>query len=158
MTNTNRRRFFQFASSLRALGRAAPAAAVPPQVDRGKVRRRKPYIAIQIGAVSFVDEGTEKVLDILQEKAHVNTLWLNTYTYERGTGGRQIPGHPLPDHGVQAYDLDYHGGAFYDYDPKYFRNMVLDDFRAPDYNRLNILTEVLPKAKKRNIDVFAWDY
>ena len=48
--------------------------------DRSRVKRRKPYIAIQIGAVSFADEGTEKVLDILQEKASVNTLWLNTYT------------------------------------------------------------------------------
>ncbi len=159
---SNRRGFFQFCSAIAAsvaagtppVGKASP----PPQIDRNRVKRRKPYIAIQIGAVSFVDEGTEKVLDILQEKAHVNTLWLNTYTYERGTGGRQLRGHPLPDHGVQEYDLDYKGGAFYDYDPKYFQNTILQEFRAPDYNRLNILTEVLPKAKKRGIDVVAWDY
>lgn len=33
-------------------------------------------IAIQIGAVSFVDEGTEQVLDILQEQAGITCLFL----------------------------------------------------------------------------------
>jgi len=155
----DRRQFFHCLSAVSAwaLGPAAPARA-QSAAGRRNVRLRKPYIAIQVGAVSFVDEGTEKVLDIFQERARVNTLWLNTYTYGRGTGGRQVPGHPLPDHGVQAYDLDYHGGAFYDYDRKYFRNTCLDDFRAPDYNRIDIIREVAPKAKKRGMDVFAWDY
>ncbi len=159
---SNRRSFLQYCSAFgawaAALTRPAVKAAAAPQADRSQVKRRKPYVAIQIGAVSFVDEGTEKVLDILQKRAHVNTLWLNTYTYERGTGGRQLRGQPLPDHGVQEYDLDYQGGAFYDYDPKYFRNTLLTEFRAPDYKGLNILHEVLPKAKKRGIDVVAWDY
>jgi len=156
----DRRDFFRAVSAAAAwaAGAAPQANAQRAAIDRGRVKRRKPYIAIQIGAVSFVDEGTEKVLDILQERARVNTLWLNTYTFERGTGGRQVPGRPLPDHGVQAYDTDYHGGAFYDYDRKYFRNTCLDDFRAPDYNRLDIIREVAPKARKRGIDVFAWDY
>src|SRR5215472_7153545 len=160
-TNLARRRFFQLISAAAATVLASAAEAAKPalpQIDRTRVKQRKPYVAIQVGVVSFVDEGTDKVLDIFQEKAHINTLWLNTFTYERGTGGRQIPGHPLPDHGVQAYDTDYHGGAFYDYDPRFFRHTVLDDFRAPDYNRLNILKEVLPKAKTRGIDVVAWDY
>jgi hypothetical protein len=157
----DRRQFFGCLSAVSAwaLGPAAPAQAAQSGRAAGeRARLRKPYIAIQVGAVSFVDEGTDKVLDIFQERARVNTLWLNTYTYGRGTGGRQLPGHPLPDHGVQAYDTDYHGGAFYDYDPKYFRNTCLDDFRAPDYNRIDIIREVVPKAKKRGMDVFAWDY
>ncbi len=33
-----------------------------------------PMIGIQVGAVSFVDEGTEKVIDGLREMAAVNTL------------------------------------------------------------------------------------
>ncbi len=156
-----RRRFFQLASSVAAWALQSsprPARAQTGPIDRGRVKYRRPYIAIQVGAVSFVDEGTEKVLDIFQERAHVNTLWLNTYTYERGTGGRQIPGRPFPDHGVQAPDSDYHGGAFYDYNPKYFERTCLNEFRSPDYNRLDIIREVAPKARKRGIDVFAWDY
>lgn len=156
-----RRRFFGLASAVTAwaLQSSAPSArAQSGPIDRSRVKHRKPYIAIQVGAVSFVDEGTEKVLDIFQERAGINTLWLNTYTYERGTGGRQIPGHPFPDHGVQAPDSDYQGGAFYDYNPKFFENTCLNEFRSPDYNRLDIIREVAPKAKKRGIDVFAWDY
>ena len=132
-----RRRFFQFASSIGAWALQGPGPSAPVAqtaregpIDRTRVKYRKPYIAIQVGAVSFVDEGTDKVLDIFQERAHVNTLWLNTYTYERGTGGRQIPGHPFPDHGVQAPDTDYQGGAFYDYNPKFFERTCLNEFRS----------------------------
>ena len=39
---------------------AARPAALPPG---------KRFIGIQVGAVSFVDEGVERVLDILQERA-----------------------------------------------------------------------------------------
>ena len=52
----------------------------------------KPFVAIQVGAVSFVDEGVGNVLDIFVEKAKVNALLLATHTFDRGTGGRQIPG------------------------------------------------------------------
>src|SRR5208283_1433550 len=117
-----------------------PTTATP----RAQVKLRKPCIAIQVGAVSFVDEGIETVLDTLREKAHVNTVWLNTYTWDHGTGGRQLEGYPFPDHGGQEPDNDFFGGAVFDYDPKYFRNTILDQFRSPDYQGRNILQEVLP--------------
>jgi hypothetical protein len=108
--------------------------------------------------VSFADEGIENVLDILREKAHVNTVWLNTYTWDHGTGGRQLEGYPFPDHGVQKYDPEFVGGASFDYDQKYFRHTVLNQFRAPDYGGRNFLAEVLPMARERNMDVVAWDF
>ena len=55
-------------------------------------------IGVQVGAVSFADEGTEKVLDEFQQDALINTLFLATFTYGRGIAGRQLPGQPLPDH------------------------------------------------------------
>jgi len=55
-------------------------------------------LGIQIGAVSFADEGVEKVLDTLQQSASINTIFLATFTYGRGIAGRQVPGQPLPDH------------------------------------------------------------
>src|SRR5207244_12619431 len=42
----------------------------------------------------------------------VNTIFLATFTYGRGIAGRQVPGQPLPDHGKQEYDRDFHGGNF----------------------------------------------
>src|SRR4051812_13012752 len=90
-------------SSLPMLARGTPAPAPTPS---------KKMIGIQIGAVSFLDEGTDRVLDILKQRGAVNTLFLAVFTYGRGIAGRQIPGQPLPDHGKQEYDLDFHGGNF----------------------------------------------
>ena len=62
-----RRQFFGSASALSAWAPGAAAQSRPAQparADRDQVRRRKPYIAIQVDAVSFMHEGTEKVLDI----------------------------------------------------------------------------------------------
>ena len=113
-------------------------------------------IGIQVGAVSFVDEGTNAVLDVLQERGGVNTLFLAVFTYGRGIAGRQIPGQPLPDHGKQEYDLNFHGGNFATPHPEYYRNTVLKDTRAPDHGNLDILAEVLPAAKKRGMKVICW--
>jgi hypothetical protein len=90
----SRRRFLQLLSTVAAWalsGDVSRARDVPvPAAPRAKVKHRKPYVAIQVGAVSFVDEGIETVLDIIREKACVNTIWLNTYTWDHGTGGRQL--------------------------------------------------------------------
>ena len=134
------------------LDAAAPAAQ--PQSDRSRVKRRKPYIAIQVPPFCWGDEGTDKVLDNLQEKGRVNTIWAYTYTYEH----RRLTAAQIPDHGKVAFEKDYNGGSFCDYDPKYFRNTILDDFRAPDYEGINVIAEVLPKAKARGMDFICWDY
>jgi hypothetical protein len=106
--------------------------------------------------VSFVDEGVEKVLDILQERAQVNTLFLAVFTYGRGIAGRQVPGQPLPDHGVQKYDTEFYGGNFAKVHPEFYKNTVLKDTRAPDHGDLDILATVLPAAKKRGIKTICW--
>ena len=116
----------------------------------------KTTIGIQIGAVSFVDEGTERVLDILQERGAVNTLFLAVFTYGRGIAGRQVPGQPLPDHGKQEYDLNFHGGNFATPHPRYYQNTVLKETRAPDYGDLDVIAEVLPAAKKRGMKTICW--
>lgn len=66
-------------------------------------------IGLQVGAVSFVDEGVGRVLDILQQRGAVNTIFLTTYTYGRGLAGRQIPGQIFPDQGSQESDAGLKG-------------------------------------------------
>jgi hypothetical protein len=158
----SRRRFVQLLSAVTAWAMSGGVSRAKdvsvPAVQRARVNLRKPCIAIQVPAISFVDEGADTVLDILREKACVNTVWLNTYGWERGVAGRQLAGFPFPDHGPQEPDRDFIGGAFFDYDRKYFRHTVLNEFRSPDYQRRNLLEEVLPKAKARNMDVMAWDF
>ena len=112
-------------------------------------------LGIQIGAVSFVDEGTEKVLDILQERGAVNTIFLTTFTYGRGLAGRQLPGQPFPDHGPQESDEKFfRGGNYAKPHPEFYRNTVLKETRATDHGDLDIVAEVLPAAKKRRLKLF----
>ncbi|MCE5309363.1 MAG: hypothetical protein LLG20_17115, partial [Acidobacteriales bacterium] len=140
----DRRNFVKTAAAALASGKltAQPAA--------------KKTIAIQIGAVSFVDEGVEPVLDILQQRAYVNTLMLATFTYGRGIAGRQIPGSPLPDHGKQVYDLEFHGGNYATPHPQYYKDTPLRNTKAPDHGDLDILATVLPATRKRDMKVIAW--
>lgn len=133
-----------------ALGVAA-AATIPAEAQE---RTKEKTIGIQIGAVSFVDEGVEKVLDILQERGAINTIFLTTFTYGRGLAGRQIPGQPFPDHGPQETDEKfYHGGNYARPHLRFYANTVLKETRAPDHGDLDVLEAVLPSAKKRGLKV-----
>lgn len=123
--------------------------------NQGKKAGSDRTIGIQIDAYSFMDEGTEKVLDILQEKGAVNALCLSTFSYDRGISGRQIPGRAFPDHGVQESDEKmFHGGNYATPHPEYYKNTILKNMRAPDFGKLDIVAEVLPAAKKRGMKVF----
>lgn len=146
-SDVNRRDFLKLSAGASA-ALTLPSAIFPDST--------KKMIGIQVGAVSFVDEGTERVLDVLQERACVNTLFLAVFTYGRGIAGRQIPGQPLPDHGKQEYDLNFHGGNFATPHAEFYKNTVLKETRAPDHGNLDILAEVVPAAKKRGMKVICW--
>lgn len=111
---------------------------------------------IQIGAVSFVDEGVDKVLDIVQKQGAVNTLFLTAFTYGRGLAGRQLPGEPFPAHGSQVSDeKTFHGGNYATPHAEFYRNTVLKQTRATEHGNFDILASVIPAAKKRGMKVFA---
>ncbi len=125
------------------------AAAEPPAKGR--------MVGIQIGAVSFVDEGVEPVLDILQEKGGVNTLLIAAFTYGRGIAGRQVPGQPLPDHGKQEYDTGtFRGGSYTAVHPQYYRDTPIRGFRAPDLGAFDVFESALPASRKRGLRNIAW--
>jgi hypothetical protein len=106
-----------------------------------------PMIGIQVGAVSFVDEGTDRVLDSLRELASINTLFVATFTYGRGIAGRQLPNQPLPDHGKQEYDTaTFRGGNYATPHPEYYKNTSIAPERAPDHPNYDVLADVLPRA------------
>src|SRR5213594_2904067 len=112
-------------------------------------------IGIQVGAVSFFDEGVPQVLDIFQERGGINTIFLTTFTYGRGLAGRQIPGQPFPDHGKQESDeKTFHGGNYATPHAEFYKNTVLKQTRAPDHGDLDIVATVLPAARKRGLKLF----
>ena len=134
----------------------AGTVAAAAQVGSGAPAVKK-MIGIQVGAVSFVDEGAEEVLDRFQEDAFINTLFVATFTYGRGIAGRQVPGQPLPDHGKREYDTGtFHGGSYTNIHAQYYRDTVLKDFRAPEFGNFDVLEAVLPAARKRGMKTICW--
>ena len=114
-------------------------------------------IGIQVGAVSFVDEGVEEVLDIVAEKAGVNALFLATQSFDRGVQGRQVPGRPWPGHGPDVPD-DHSGGSYIAQHPELYRDGVIGTYRAQDVelDGFDVLERVLPAAHARDQSVYAF--
>src|SRR5947207_14124466 len=109
-----------------------------PGLRAGSVGRRRPtadgpMVGIQVGAVSFVDEGTDRVLDGFEKLAAINTLFVATFTYGRGIAGRQLRGQPLPGHGRQEDDDAFRGGNFATPHPQFYRRTTIAPEKAPDH-------------------------
>src|SRR2546423_12872547 len=139
----DRRRFLQGAA-------AVAVAAALPSMSIAEDSKQQKLIGIQSGAVSFVDEGVDPVLDVFQQQGNVNTIFLATFTYGRGIGGRQVPGQPLPDHGKQEYDeKQFVGGNYATPHAKFYEKTAMKIEHAPDHSDLDILEMLLPKTKSR---------
>lgn len=137
--------------------------AKKPQAEAAPERREaaapfpppgKKFVAIQIGARSFVDEGVDACLDTLREKGGVNTVMATVFTYGTGLAGRQVHGEPLPDHGVQSYD-EVHGGSYAQVHPGFYSDSPIRDIRAPELGDFDVLADVIPKAKAKGMQVYA---
>jgi hypothetical protein len=158
----NRREFLESSTAAAAgLGifRWTPAPASERPILRqsqARPEQSRGPIGIQVGAVSFLDEGTDQVLDTLRELGTVDTLFLATFTYGRGIGGRQPRGSPLPDHGKQEYDDNYHGGNFATPHPQFYKNTSIQPQKAPDHPGYDVIADVLPKAHARGMKVICW--
>ena len=131
----------------------APRAARGPRVA---ANNRKNFVGIQVRGFAWVDEGVDQVLDNIQKKGDVNTVWAYTFAYGEQ---RLRQGAGFPDHGapLSAANTGVNAGALYDYDPRFFQNTSLKDFRLTGYGKFNVIEAVAPKAKARGMDFFAWD-
>lgn len=115
----------------------------------------KDFIGIQIGAISFVDEGVTPVLDWLQEHAGVNALCISALSWSRGNAGRATEGYP--DHGPAEPD-HLKGGAMYRLHPQYYGGTSLKEFTAPDplTHGFDTLGDVIPEARQRGMKVYPY--
>ncbi len=116
-----------------------------------------PLVGIQIGAVSFVDEGVDEVLDLVAEKACVNALFLATQSFDRGVQGRQVPGRPWPGHGPTEPD-DHSGGSYVTQHDEFYRAAVIGAHRARDAQvaGFDVLARVIPAARERGQAVYSF--
>lgn len=142
-----------FAGTMR--GTLAESAASGQAVGGSGSKPDEKFIAIQISAQSFVDEGVDKCLDTLQQKGGVNVIMPVAYSYGWELDGRQVHGRPLPDHGAQSYD-EIRGGSYTAVHPEFYKESpILDGLRAPELGNFDIFADVIPKAKARGIKTYA---
>ena len=115
----------------------------------------KTFVGIQIGAISFIDEGVEQVLDTLEQTTGVNALFISALSWSLGNAGRAFYG--FPDHGAQEPD-NLQGGAFWQPNPDYYEGTTHTTFAAPDplYKGFDTLADVIPAAKARGMKVYTY--
>jgi hypothetical protein len=82
----DRRSFIRLCSAAAAfMSRAGHAQVAPARParrgSREAVNNRKNFVAIQVRGFGWVDEGVDAVLDNIQQKGDVNTVWAYTFGY-----------------------------------------------------------------------------
>src|SRR5512132_2539569 len=127
----------------RTLLKSVSAAMAAPLLEAAAAPQKT--ISIQFGAVSLIDEGIDRVLDIFQQRAEVNALIPAVFSFSGGTAGRQSKSQPLPDHGKQAYDENLRGGNFARVHPQYYKDVAIDPklTQAPDHPDFDVLGNLL---------------
>jgi len=152
----SRRDFLKNSAAFSALLALEPFESYASLSGKTEMNAKKKIHGIQIGAVSFVDEGVKPVLDFFQKEVGINTLFLTVFTYGRGLAGRQVPGEKMPDHGSAESDVNtYHGGNYATIHPRFYASTVLKETRAKEHGDFDILAAVVPEARKRGMKVFA---
>jgi len=104
-----------------------------------------PIIGLQLDAVGFVDEGIERALDTLQQRASVNTLVLDVFWFSRGTSESELAGERYRGHGFRLREKKLLGGHF----------GAAPTLRLPAPPGPDVLAAVVAAARRRGLRVFA---
>ncbi len=100
-------------------------------------------VGIQIGA-GVLAQNQERVLDDIQQRAGVNTLFPFIYSHISTWAGMPAAG--------------YRGGNFSVPHMQYYKDTLLtyEDMRAPEFGNLDLLANLIPAARRRGMKTFAW--
>jgi hypothetical protein len=167
-TPLDRRNFLRLASAAAALAQNSSAQSsqaqmhlpedtpISPVAPRAAVKNRKNFVGIQVRGFAWVDEGVDQVLDNLQNKGEVNTVWAYTFAYGEQrlrraaasptTATRSPP--PIPE-STPAPSTTTTPEIL----PEHHRQ-GLPPHRLRQVQRHRSRR---PKAKARGMDFFAWD-
>lgn len=149
------RREFVQAAALAALAGQSRLVSGQPAADNKA--RPEPMIGVQIAPVSLFDEGFERCLDTLQEKAAVNTLFIYSQTYHAGTKPKNVL---ATDHGIPVRDfsksrLPY---LWVRHAAKGFDGKVVQHEKPNgdlEYGNRDIFREIQEPARQRGMKVYA---
>ncbi len=121
------------------------------------VTRGEKFVGIQLGPVSFADEGVEPLLDMLAERYGINALMIGTVSWLGLKVGRRVSRalEGWPDHGRQS-DEPLRGGSYLTPRPEFYANTFIKRFRAtdPGLETTDVLELVLPHCRARGMRVY----
>jgi hypothetical protein len=104
-------------------GAAAPLAAQLPQAASSS----KAMVALQLDSRRVGGRGhRSSVLDVVQERAAVNTLLVDSLWFSRGTTEAELQGDRNRGHGKRAADSRFRGSGMGTVHPQYYRDIGVD--------------------------------
>jgi hypothetical protein len=137
---------------------ALQAVAAVPALLQAQPTKTPLFNGIQMGPHTMLDEGIERVLDLIQETAAINAVMVYSHTYhadirkppqmlatDHGVSSREMRGRSLPDVWVKQHD-------------QYFRDTTLRHQRVDssfEYSSRDLLAEMLPSVRKRGMKLYA---
>lgn len=109
-----------------------------------KKKKQAPMIGIQTGVGVLAKMGIGPFLDDIQQRAHVNTLFLFSFTYIPKRTDLPVP--------------NFKGGNFAKINPVYYKNVNIkpEFLRAPDFGDRDFIGELIPEARRRGMKIFPW--
>ncbi|HWA86160.1 MAG TPA: twin-arginine translocation signal domain-containing protein [Opitutus sp.] len=147
------------ASTCLGLGPAGPIAAgqpADPIVNPPAKAPRDPFVGIQMGPHSLLDEGVDHVLDLIRDTAAVNAV----LTYSHAYNGSVLKTDLADDHGVPPRDPHHRHLPVIWVKPheQFYRDTplrhptVTPDFEYADHD---LFAEMLAPARRRGMKVYA---
>ncbi len=153
----------QFVRAVAALPiSAAAVSAMHWQARSSAERPRERFVGIQMGPHSMLDEGIDRVLDLLQDAAAINSVLVYSHTYYTADGIRRkrIPAVLAPDHGVPVRDLNTRNLPYVwvKHHEDYFKDTVLRHVPVnsnQEYAGRNLFAEMAEPIRKRGMKLYA---
>ena len=140
----------------------AAAAGLAQQPRGSSARPTEKFVAIQMGPHSMLDEGIDRVLDLLQDGAGINTLFVYSHTYYTADGIRRkrVPAVLAPDHGVAVRDLNARQLPYVwvRHHEQFFKDTVLRHVPVQPSNEYaghDLFAEMLQPIRKRGMKLYA---
>lgn len=114
---------------------------------------RDNVIAIQLDAVGLVDEGIERVLDTLEERALVNTLLLDSLWFSRGTTAEELKDERYRGHAPIDRGSKLRGAAMGAAHPRFYQDIGVRaaDLTPQTSDKPDLLALLRPATKRRGM-------
>jgi hypothetical protein len=118
------------------------------------------FMGVQLGSHSVFDEGIDHSLDLLQETANINAVFVYTHMHHHGFSTGRTSNALAHDHGKPVKDPTTRNLAmvWVESHDEYYGGTLIRNRRDPkteEYADRDILAEILEPARKRGIGVYA---